>query len=189
MAALLRHAHGMPTTLFLGGISIKFAAKEGQRMARVKKELRAAIAANIREQREKIFPGRGGSRKCAEAFGVTPQRWSPWENGSRSPDEASLQKIASFFGVTSNDLRRLPPPPPAPLPPAVSGCSCYGEGMNELMDVYALLSRSYGECAAGLRTPPQFAAMLKEIHRYAKYVLGEARNRESEPSPELTTHP
>ncbi len=34
-------------------------------------ELRETIARNIRECRMKKYPGRGGGKKCAEAFGVT----------------------------------------------------------------------------------------------------------------------
>ncbi len=52
------------------------------------------------------FPGRGGGKKCAESFGVSPQQWSPWERGMRTPDELRLSQIADFFGVTVEYLRR-----------------------------------------------------------------------------------
>jgi Predicted transcriptional regulators len=52
------------------------------------------------------FPGRGGGKKCAESFGVSPQQWSPWERGMRTPDESRLLQIANFFDVTVEFLRR-----------------------------------------------------------------------------------
>lgn len=63
-------------------------------------KLRETIAGNIRACRKKKFPGRGGALKCAEGFGVSAQQWSPWERGSRTPDEFRLQQIADYFGVT-----------------------------------------------------------------------------------------
>lgn len=75
-------------------------------MGRIPIELRAAIARNIRDCRMKKFPGRGGGKKCAEAFGVSPQQWSPWERASRTPDEERLKQIADFFEVTVEWLRR-----------------------------------------------------------------------------------
>lgn len=70
------------------------------------KELRDTIARNICDCRVKKFPGRGGGKKCAEAFGVSPQQWSPWERGIRTPDESRLVEIAKFFDVTVEYLRR-----------------------------------------------------------------------------------
>lgn len=75
-------------------------------MGKIPDELRSTIARNIRACRMKKFPGRGGGKKCAEAFGVSPQQWSPWERGMRTPDESRLVKIAEFFGVTVEHLRR-----------------------------------------------------------------------------------
>ncbi len=75
-------------------------------MGKIPDDLRKIIAANIRAERVKKFPGRGGCQKCAEALGVSPQQWSPWENGSRTPDEMRLQRIADFFGVTVEHMRR-----------------------------------------------------------------------------------
>lgn len=57
------------------------------------------IAANIRELRMKKFPGRGGAKKCALAYGVSPQQWSPWERGTRTPGEMHLNQLAAFFEV------------------------------------------------------------------------------------------
>lgn len=75
-------------------------------MGKIPNELRETIAQNIRDCRAKKFPGRGGGKKCAEAFGVSPQQWSPWERGMRTPDELRLSQIAEFFGVTVEFLRR-----------------------------------------------------------------------------------
>lgn len=92
-------------------------------MGRIPDELRQAIATNIRAERMKKFPGRGGSKKCAAAFSefigknVSPQQWSPWEKGKRTPDESRLKQIAGFFGVTVEDLRRDKSQPVAPVEP------------------------------------------------------------------------
>ena len=75
-------------------------------MGKIPNELREIIAWNIRDCRAKKFPGRGGGKKCAESFGVSPQQWSPWERGMRTPDELRLSQIADFFGVTVEYMRR-----------------------------------------------------------------------------------
>ena len=95
-------------------------------MGKIPIELRNTIAHNIRECRKKKFPGRGGSKKCAEAFGVSPQQWSPWECGKRTPDEDRLVKIAKFFDVDVEYLRRdnsrpQPQMGSPPAPPALPG--------------------------------------------------------------------
>lgn len=91
-------------------------------MGRIPEELRQTISENIRNCRMKKYPGRGGAKQCAQAFGVSPQQWSPWERGLRIPDETRLRKIAEFFGVDVEYLRKNhsqnppPPQPPAPQP-------------------------------------------------------------------------
>ncbi len=74
-------------------------------MGKIPDKLRTTIAQNIRNCRMKKFPGRGGGKRCAEAFGVSPQQWSPWERGMRTPDELRLDQIAEFFGVTVTYIR------------------------------------------------------------------------------------
>ncbi len=64
----------------------------------------------------KEFSGRGGGKKCAEAFGVSPQQWSPWERGKRTPDEVRLGEIAGFFGVSVEWMRCDHRPPPLGRP-------------------------------------------------------------------------
>lgn len=75
-------------------------------MGKIPVELRNTIAENIRTCRRAFFPGRGGGKKCAEAFGVSPQQWSLWERAMRTPDELRLRQIADFFGVQQEWLRR-----------------------------------------------------------------------------------
>ncbi len=73
-------------------------------MARIPDELRQLIARNIKFCRLQRYAGRGGVKQCAEAFGVMPQQWSPWEKGRRTPDENRMVQIADFFGVTVDYL-------------------------------------------------------------------------------------
>ena len=75
-------------------------------MGKMPNALRENIARNIRDYRLKNFPGRGGGKRCAESFGVSPQQWSPWESGKRTPDELRLEQIAQFFGTTVEWFRR-----------------------------------------------------------------------------------
>ncbi len=85
-------------------------------MGAIPQELREIIAWNIRACRLRKFPGRGGGKQCAEAFGVSPQQWSPWERGMRTPDEIRLAQMAEFFGVTVEWMRRDHRPQPAEQP-------------------------------------------------------------------------
>lgn len=74
-------------------------------MGKISERLRNIIANNIRQCRLRKYPGWGGSKRCAEALGVSPQQWSPWERGKRTPDEYRLALIAEHFGVTIEYLR------------------------------------------------------------------------------------
>ena len=73
-------------------------------MGRIPEQLRRNIGANLRRLRMQLFPGRGGAQTCARAFGVSPQQWSPWERGLRTPDENRLARLAAFFGVSVEEL-------------------------------------------------------------------------------------
>ncbi len=90
-------------------------------MGKIPNTLREVTGRNIRYCRLQKYPGRGGGKQCAAAFGVSPQQWSPWENGMRIPSETRLAQLAEFFGVTVEWLRRdnhLPPAEkPEELPP------------------------------------------------------------------------
>ena len=93
-------------------------------MGRIPQPLREIIARNIRDCRQEKHPGRGGAKQCAEAFSrfigknVSPQQWSPWERGMRTPDETRLEQIAAFFGKSVEYMRRdnRRPVPGAPAP-------------------------------------------------------------------------
>lgn len=90
-------------------------------MGKVPVDLRHNIALNIRNCRQGRYPRWGGSKKCAEDFGVSPQQWSQWERGIHMPDEYRMMEIARFFGVTTAFLRRnntlrLPPLEERPKP-------------------------------------------------------------------------
>lgn len=99
-------------------------------MGKIPNELREIIAWNIRDCRVKKFPGRGGGKKCAESFGVSPQQWSPWERGMRTPDELRLSQIADFFGVTVEYMRRDNRNPPVRKPDmGILDGSPYGIGL------------------------------------------------------------
>lgn len=75
-------------------------------MGKVPVDLRNNIATNIRRCRSNRFPKRGGSKQCAQAFGVSPQQWSQWERGRHMPDEYRMIELAKFFGVSTEYLRR-----------------------------------------------------------------------------------
>lgn len=75
-------------------------------MGKVPVDLRKNIATNIRHCRSNRFPMWGGSKKCAEEFGVSPQQWSQWERGKHMPDEYRMIELADFFGVSTEYLRR-----------------------------------------------------------------------------------
>ncbi len=95
----------------------RYAQRKGiHAMGKIPNELRKIIARNIKECRLKKFPGYGGGARCAEAFGVSPQQWSPWERGMRTPDEVRLSQLADFFGVTVEWMCRDNRPPPARKP-------------------------------------------------------------------------
>lgn len=90
-------------------------------MGKIPVELKATIAKNIKACRSKMFPGRGGGKKCAESFGVSPQQWSPWERGMRTPDELRLKQIAEFFNVDVEFLRRDHDVKPLDMMPSLDG--------------------------------------------------------------------
>lgn len=145
-------------------------------MARMQKHVRIILAANIQRFKEKKFPGRGGSKRCADALGVTPQQWSPWEIGSRGPDEKTLKAIAKMFGVTVEDLLREPESeakPAAPAPFAASrDATGQVNGSAELVEIMKTLLQAQNDFAAGKRSGEQFSGMMREVLKYTKYVMG-----------------
>ena len=143
-------------------------------MGRIPNHLRLIIASNIRECRLKKFPGRGGGKQCAEAFGVSPQQWSPWERGMRTPDEARMQQMADFFGVSVEYLRadhsppNIPPQPesaePTPLQVEPS------MGINELLEnsfkLIWLVTAMQNDVLLGRRGYPPVIGIMREIRLY-----------------------
>ncbi len=93
-------------------------------MGKIPDDLRQIIADNIRKCRMRKFPGRGGGKRCAEAFNVSPQQWSPWERGMRTPGEERMEQLAEFFDVTVAYLRedhKQPPGDSFRAPPTEGG--------------------------------------------------------------------
>lgn len=142
------------------------------------KEQRKNLVENLRALRTSRYPGRGGSRKAANDFGVVPQQWSHWENGKRTPSNAYLKKIADFFGVTTDDLLRPGHfgPDDTAAEPARSQDPV--EGFLEFVQLFNTLSGMQIEALAGKRNRNEFSAMIRDISRYAKFVMAEAEARE-----------
>lgn len=59
----------------------------------------------IKKFREKLFPGHGGKKKCAEQFGINAQMWGDWEGGRKLPGDANQKKLAVFFDISMAELR------------------------------------------------------------------------------------
>ena len=154
-------------------------------MARTPRHIRMIIARNIRELKERKFPGRGGSKKCADALGVTPQQWSPWEIGARGPDEKTLKAIAKLFGVTVDDLLRESEPEPqavaataAPTSPAAPFPDAdQAVGSAELIEIMNLLLHAQNEYVAGARNADQLSGLMRDVLRYTKYVVDTSKGK------------
>lgn len=152
-------------------------------MGRIPDPLREIIARNIRGCRQKKFPGRGGGKKCAEAFGVSPQQWSPWERGMRTPDETRMEQLAAFFGVTVEFLRTdhaKPPVESAPqtrphsLPPCLAPMPYTGthdllESVNRLLWLTLMLQ------ADALTGKREFGTVA-DLIRQARYFIEQRMN-------------
>ena len=145
-------------------------------MGKIPDELRSTIATNIRACRMKQFPGRGGSKKCAEKFGVSPQQWSPWERGKRTPDEQRLSKIAKFFGVTVAYLREDHSKTREVQQPLPSGESLSLDAPPQQENSASQQSTHY-RCP--FYTPPQpgqpFAGELRSLCWLAERLFGDLR--------------
>ncbi len=71
-------------------------------------ELREVIAWRIAEGRRSAYPHRGSLTKCAAEFGVSPQQWSQYESGHRSPEDHNLERIAKHLQTTVQNLMTPP---------------------------------------------------------------------------------
>ncbi|MDR1612899.1 MAG: helix-turn-helix domain-containing protein [Planctomycetota bacterium] len=163
-------------------------------MGRLTREEKEIIAYNISEQRKMRYPGHGGGKKCAAAFGIPPQQWSPWESGGRTPDDNRLNQIAAFFGVTVADLRREPEnwekvypgwmatkrkprkrgmeaePPAQPSP--IASPAVPGGGDNEVMALLVLLGTSHGKVTAGETSAAEYARKMRQLLDFARFLFG-----------------
>lgn len=64
---------------------------------------------NIGKEIKKLRNARGLSQsELAEAFNVTPQAISKWESTASYPDIGMLPVIASYFGITIDELFEYP---------------------------------------------------------------------------------
>jgi transcriptional regulator with XRE-family HTH domain len=70
--------------------------------------LREVIAWRIAEARKNAYPHTGGLTKCAAEFGISPQQWSQYEGGHRSPEDQNLERIAAHLKTTVRELMTQP---------------------------------------------------------------------------------
>jgi transcriptional regulator with XRE-family HTH domain len=166
-------------------------------MGRLTREEKEIIAYNISEQRKLRYPGHGGGKKCAAAFGIPPQQWSPWEAGSRTPDDNRLNQIAKFFEVTVADLRHVPEnwekiypgwlatkrkPRRATLeamaamaalspqpPPAAPVMS--GNGDSDMAAILAVLASGHGKAASGEISSADYAVKMRQLLDFARVLF------------------
>lgn len=69
-----------------------------------KNALSAEIAKAIRDTRKKIYPHHGGARQFAQENGYSPQQWSQWERGARTPNKDNLERIDQAFSLYIDDF-------------------------------------------------------------------------------------
>lgn len=141
------------------------------------------MPALLKSWRENLYPGRGGSKHFAKVLGVSPQQWSQWENGVRTPNHHHLKLIADYFGITPKELLRLAQEGPAAFEPVAAPPSPPGseQGMWELMRVMDMLTRMQMEVLSGARDGGKMTAALRDIVRYAKFVLHEMEETSTDP--------
>ncbi|MDR1613590.1 MAG: helix-turn-helix domain-containing protein [Planctomycetota bacterium] len=144
-------------------------------------EEKNTLVENLRALRNSRHPGRGGGRKTAKEFGVVPQQWSHWESGKRTPNNSHLKRIADFFGVAPEDLIRPGRFGPTAAPDEPPQRRDLEKGILELMQVFGALSRMQTEVLSGAGDGAKLSAILRDILRYAKFVIAEAG--ESDPRP------
>ena len=167
-------------------------------MGRLTREEKEIIAYNISEQRKLRYPGHGGGKKCAAAFGIPPQQWSPWESGSRTPDDNRLNQIAAFFEVTVADLRREPEnwekvfpswmatkrksrkrdiqtmemfaTPIQTLPTAEP--VAFSAGDNDMASILTVLAASHGKAVAGEMSAADYVGKMRQLLDFARFLFG-----------------
>ncbi len=167
-------------------------------MGRLTREEKEIIAYNISEQRKLRYPGHGGGKKCAAAFGIPPQQWSPWEAGSRTPDDNRLNQIAKFFEVTVADLRREPEnwekvfpgwmatkrksrkrdiqmmemfaTPIQTLPTAEP--VAFGTGDNDMASILTVLAASHNKAVAGEMSAADYVGKMRQLLDFSRFLFG-----------------
>ena len=198
LAAYFRYFGAPLWRYFRNGALLGRVADKGRDMGRLTREEKEIIAYNISEQRKLRYPGHGGGKKCAAAFGIPPQQWSPWESGSRTPDDNRLNQIAQFFKVTVADLRREPenwekvypgwmatkrkprkrsmatepPAQPSPIAAPVAPAATGGGDNKEVLALLALLGNNYGRVAAGEASAAVYEGRMRELLGFAKCLFG-----------------
>ena len=168
-------------------------------MGRLTREEKEIIAYNISEQRKQKYPGHGGGKKCAEEFGVPAQQWSPWESGSRTPDDSRLTQIADFFKITVTDLRQEPEGwekirvgwiaskrksqwrdmamMTTPImqsgihPNAQSAASLDASASDDVMILMKLLTDSHARISAGELSAADHAGKVRQLLEYGRFVF------------------
>ena len=141
-------------------------------MGRIPKNLKQIIGKNLRAYRMRRFPGYGGSKKCAEALGVSQQQWSTWESGRRMPDEVRLIEIAAFFSVSVEDLRRESL--------AKTGINCrfcqsvrrqgeFSELLNCSVQLFELLLLLQRAAAEGEQEPEEVSRVFRQLLCFGRH--------------------
>jgi transcriptional regulator with XRE-family HTH domain len=82
-----------------------FFMPERQRMKHFIDKEKKVFVGNLRKQRERVFPGRGGDGLLAKAAGVSPRLLSQWMNGKRAPSPEQVDALAKALGVDVLELR------------------------------------------------------------------------------------
>ena len=134
-------------------------------MGRIPENLKQLIGKNLRAYRMRRFPGYGGSKKCAEALGVSQQQWSTWESGRRMPDEVRLAGIAAFFQIRVEELRQelsFSLPAACPDPEISEFLSCSGR-------LFELLLKLQQNVATGEQEPAEVSEIFRRLFCFGKY--------------------
>lgn len=152
------------------------------------------IAHNLQAYRETKYPGRGGKQKCAEAMGVSRWQYYNWENGSRTPRDSNLKKVAEFYGVTLESFKKKPEnwseiypkmlskwrkrvgapeeeevqAPVKAAPPATNDAANSMDHMNAIIKHLIKMQVMVEE---GQLDPEVFSKALAELHDYALFKL------------------
>ena len=166
-------------------------------MGRTPQAQREIIAYNITQLRKEKYPGKGGSYKCADDFKVPQSQWSPWETGRRTPDDGRLERIAKFFGVTADDIRKEPDnweekryewlarkqgprkkrnaayPHDAEHPYSAHGKPESGISEEDYMEVVRLLMKGQSKFDRGEIDPKLYAAKMQSVVNFVRFTLGE----------------